>query len=75
MNYNERNRHKRDALIQFDCDQHQYIHNGHIFKSVTTIVDECFKQFDADYWARRKAPSLGMTYERALTAESSMSRH
>ena len=61
MNYNERNRHKRDASIQFDCDQHQYIHNGHIFKSVTTIVDECFKQFDADYWARRKAPSLGMT--------------
>ena len=60
-NYNEINKNPRDSKICFDCDSHTYTFNGTVFKSVTTIVDECFEKFDADYWARKKAPSLGMT--------------
>lgn len=60
-NYNERNRHQRDALLAFDAASHIYTYCGEVFKSVTTLVDECFKQFDAEYWSARKAPSLGMT--------------
>lgn len=61
MNYNEINKHSRDSLIHFDCESHTYTYKNQIFKSVTTIVEECFEQFDADYWARRKAPSMGMS--------------
>lgn len=61
MNYNELNSHPRDRLIDFDESLHEYRHNGRIFRSVTTIVEECFEKFDAVYWARRKAPSMGMT--------------
>ncbi len=61
MNYNLQNRHERDSRIQFDEASHTYTLNGQVFKSVTTIIDECFEQFDADYWAKKKAPYLGMT--------------
>ena len=61
MSYNEINRHERDSLIHFDADSHTYTIRGEIFKSVTTVVESCFEQFDADYWAVRKAPSLGMS--------------
>lgn len=37
--------------------------NGRVLKSVTTLVGECFEQFDADYWAAKKAPAMGMTPE------------
>lgn len=61
--YNETNRHERDACIDFDKDNHIYSVRGQEFKSVTTVVDDCFERFDADYWAARKAPSMGMTPE------------
>lgn len=61
MNYNSRNSHQRDSLLHFDQAEHKYTVNGEVFKSVTTLVNECFEQFDADYWAARKAPSLGMS--------------
>ena len=59
--YNELNKHSRDSLLQFDSENHIYTVNGCEFKSVTNIVEECFEQFDADYWAKKKASSLGMT--------------
>lgn len=61
MNYNINNSHIRDSKINFDESTHTYTFNGLIFKSVTTIVEECFEKFDADYWAKKKASSLGMT--------------
>lgn len=61
MNYNLINRHIRDSRIQFDEPTHTYTIDGRVFKSVTTIVEECFEKFDAEYWAKKKAPSMGMT--------------
>ena len=54
MNYNEINRHSRDSLIHFDSKSHTYTYQGQIFKSVTTIVEECFEQFDTDYQIEEK---------------------
>lgn len=61
MSYNINNSHPRDSRIKFDEESHTYTYNGQVFKSVTTIVEECFEQFDADYWSKKKAPSMGMT--------------
>ncbi len=63
MNYNEINKHERDARLQFDAENHVYSINGQVFKSVTNLVSECFAQFDADYWSQRKAPGMGMKPE------------
>lgn len=63
MNYNETNKHVRDNQIRFDGDSHTYTINGSVYKSVTTLVEECFEQFDTDYWAKRKAPSMGMSIQ------------
>jgi hypothetical protein len=63
MNYNQINHHDRDEHIHFDEASHTYTVSGRVFKSVTTLVGECFEQFDADYWAEKKAPAMGMTPE------------
>ena len=68
MNYNEKNIHPRDARIHFDAASHTYTLACQVFKSVTRVVEQCFEQFDADYWAERKAPSMGMPPEQ-LKAE------
>lgn len=65
-NFNSANSHVRDSRIFFDEASHTYTHNGLVFKSVTTIVEECFEQFDADYWSKKKAPSLGMTPQEVM---------
>lgn len=62
-NYNSRNAHQRDTLLHFDEEKHIYTLNGKPMISVTTLVDEYFEKFDADYWAARKAPKLGITPE------------
>jgi hypothetical protein len=62
-NYNTLNSHHRDNLIEFDESQHKYSVNGKDLVSVTTIIDHYFQDFDADYWAKRKAPSMGLTPE------------
>ena len=54
-NYNIINPHDRDADISFDPDAHLYTVRGVAFETVTTLVNNCFEQFDADYWSRRKA--------------------
>ena len=61
--YNERNSHPRDRYLNFDADTHTYTLGSKTLRSVTTIVESCFPKFDADYWAIRKAPALGITPE------------
>ena len=63
MTYNDRHKHERDDLLHFDELEHLYTCNGKQLESVTTVVENCFKKFDADYWAAKKAPSMGMTPE------------
>lgn len=63
MNCNQINQHDRDSLIRFDEASHTYSVHGQVYKSVTTLIGECFEQFDADYWAAKKAPSMGVTPE------------
>ncbi len=56
MDYNEHNRHPRDSRVEFDSGEHVYTVDACLrCDSVTTIVDACFEQFDAQYWAARKA--------------------
>lgn len=55
MNFNDINRHERDGLIDFEESTHTYSMGGRVFDSVTTVVERCFEQFDAAYWAERKA--------------------
>ena len=49
MNINQRNAHKRDALIKFDAGPHKYTCAGQSdYTSVTTWLHSHFKPFDAD---------------------------
>ncbi len=66
MNYNELNSHPRDSRLLFDPESHTYYIEGRPLKSVTTLVEECFPQFDALYWAHRKAPQEGLTPEELM---------
>lgn len=59
--YNSINAHERDRMISFDAANHLYTSGNITFKSVTTLVDECFEKFDADYWAERAARKQGLT--------------
>lgn len=63
MNFNELNAHPRDPYLRFDAETHTYSVGSLVLKSVTNIVEDCFPKFDADYWAQRKAPALGLTPE------------
>lgn len=54
-NYNIRHRHFRDDALQFNADDHTYWVDGVEFDSVTNVIESCFEQFDAEYWAERKA--------------------
>lgn len=60
-NYNTYNAHERDSLIHFNEAEHKYTVNDKELISVTTLIDKYFPQFDADYWAARKAPRMGIT--------------
>lgn len=64
MTYNELHKHERDDLLCFDELEHLYTCNGKQLESVTTVVENCFNEFDADYWAERKASQLGITPEK-----------
>lgn len=66
MNYNELNAHPRDNRLHFDADSHTYYLSDKPLKSVTTLVEECFPQFDSLYWAHRKAPQEGITPEELM---------
>ncbi len=66
MNFNEINAHPRDKGLSFDPASHTYHYGSHTLKSVTTLVEEYFPQFDALYWANRKAPQEGVTPEQLM---------
>lgn len=60
MDYNQHNSHPRDRLIHFDAEAHSYTAVGDDgssvpCESVTTVVENLFEKFDADYWANLKA--------------------
>lgn len=60
--YNSLHYHERDSLLSFDPANHIYTHaDGTTFKSVTTLVEECFEKFDVDYWAPRIALKSGIS--------------
>ena len=73
MNINQRNAHKRDALITFDAGPHKYTCNGiSDYISVTTWNHSHFKPFDADAIIKKmmrdpirwkKSPYYGKTPE------------
>jgi len=65
MNINELHAHRRDAALDFDAGTHTYTVGGVVYDSVTTLVENCFEQFDAEYWAGRKA-TPGHTKEMIL---------
>lgn len=65
MNINERHAHPRDGALSFDEASHTYTVDGRVYDSVTTLVEECFEPFDAEYWAGRKA-TPGHTKEMIL---------
>ena len=60
-NFNTRNAHQRDQLLNFNAEEHIYTHNSTILKSVTTLVEECFEKFDTDYWVPRIAAKRGIS--------------
>lgn len=66
MQYNELNAHERDSLLCFDEANHIYTCNGNQMESVTTVVENCFPKFDAEYWAAKKAKQQGCTAEKIL---------
>lgn len=61
MDYNELNSYPRDRYLKFDAGSHTYTVGDLTLTSVTNIVEDCFPKFDADYWALRKAPAMGLT--------------
>lgn len=60
------NAHPRDGLLTFDEATHTYTHQGAVLESVTTLIEKFFPKFDAEYWAKRKAPSMGLTPEQLM---------
>lgn len=64
--FNIRNRHWRDRNVTFREADHVYIVDGTPLDSVTTFVKNCFPEFNADFYAKRKAETLGITKEEVL---------
>lgn len=62
MTCNELNAHPRDPHLTFDPATHTYQLPalGKELISVTTLVEEHFPRFDAEYWAGRKALTEGV---------------
>lgn len=58
--FNVNNKHSRDNYIYFDSVHHTYTYQTRKLYPVTKIIEQFFKPFDIEYWARVKAPKLGM---------------
>jgi very-short-patch-repair endonuclease len=59
--FNNRNEHTRDRRVQFFPDEHVYTIDNTPAPSASTIISNFFPEFDAEYWASRKASEFGMT--------------
>lgn len=56
MTCNDLNRHERDCRLAFYPETHKYILDGvEELESVTTLVENSFCKFDAEYWATKKS--------------------
>lgn len=55
-----------DKNFSFDPIPHKYYHGDTELISVTTFLKNFCKEFDSDYWSRRKAKEFGMTQEQVL---------
>ena len=58
---NTRHAHERDPYLSFDAPSHTYMLGDRVMKSVTTIIERCFPQFDAIKWANYKALKEGVS--------------
>ena len=61
QDFNKANAHCRDSEIEFEADSHTYRFHGRELKSVTTLIEEQFPKFDADFWSERVAAREGLT--------------
>lgn len=66
MNFNTLNPHERDSHIEFEAGVHKYTVGGIEYLSVTNFINSFFPQFDAEYWAKKKAPRIGVTPEELM---------
>lgn len=61
ISFNSQNKHSNDKRIKFYSENHIYTIDGVPAPSASTIIGRFFPKFDIEYWAERKAPSLGMS--------------
>ncbi|WP_181308765.1 PD-(D/E)XK nuclease family protein [Rufibacter sp. XAAS-G3-1] len=61
IGFNLINTHQRDKRIEFYPEPHIYTIDKTPAPSASTIISKFFPEFDAEYWATRKAPELRMT--------------
>lgn len=55
-----------DPLFTFDEPSHTYRYNGKIIYGTTSFLERFVKQFDSDYWSKKKADEEGITQEEML---------
>ena len=65
--FNERNKHYRDAFLNFEEKTHKYIADGLILQSVTNFVEGCFPKFDAELHARPVAARMGLSTKEVIS--------
>ena len=59
--FNLKNKHPRDSRIKFYPEPHIYTIDNTPAPSASTIIAKFFPEFDPAYWAKGKAPELGMS--------------
>lgn len=55
-----------DDEFKFDAPTHIYTYKGKKIYGVTSFLENFVKQFDSDYWSKKKANDLGITQEEML---------
>ena len=55
-----------DPLFKFDEPSHTYTYDGKIIYGVTSFLERFIKQFDSEYWSKKKAADEGVTQEEML---------
>jgi len=55
-----------DPLFKFDPKWHKYTYDGKPLESVTKFIQRFHKEFDSDYWSKKKAEQAGVEQEEIL---------
>lgn len=55
-----------DPEFSFDAPSHVYTYKGKKIFGVTSFLERFIKQFDSDYWSKKKADEEGITQEEML---------